>query len=396
VPGSLPPAFQVLVKPAGSRCNLACKYCFYLRKEALYPGGTFRMSEEVLESYIRQLLACQDVPEINLSWQGGEPTLMGLDFYKRSLAYVRKFQRPGQQVTCSLQTNGILLDEAWCSFFKEQGFLVGLSMDGPASFHDAYRVDGGGRGSFDRVRTAWELLQAHGVEVNILCAVHAANVGHPLEVYRFFRDDLQARYLQFIPIVEWTRGGVPASGASAAPVSQPSVSPEPFGRFLVAIFQEWVHHDIGTVFVQAFEAALACWCRLPVGVCVFQEICGSSLVLEHNGDLYSCDHYVEPAHRLGNILETPLGELVFSTRQRQFGLDKRDRLPAACLTCDVRFACHGECPRNHSPGPPGTREDGLNYLCPGYKLFFHHIAAPMRRMVSLLSQGRSPAEIMRM
>ncbi len=393
---SAPPAFQILVKPTGSRCNLACAYCFYLDKAALYPGSPLRMSDEVLEAYIRQYLACQQVPEINISWQGGEPTLMGADFFRRSVELVRKYQRPGQRVSYSLQTNGILLDEEWCSFFKQHDFLIGLSMDGPAELHDIYRVDKGGKGSFERVRSAWELLQKHGVAVNILCAVHTANVDHPLKVYQFFRDELGARFLQFIPIVEWLRGeAAPGVEAPSALVSPRSVHPEPFGRFLIDIFDEWVHHDVGTVYVQAFDAALACWCRIPAGICVFQETCGLALVLEHNGDLYSCDHFVELSHCLGNILETPLIEMVSSPHQRQFGLDKRERLPIDCQVCEVGFACHGECPRNRFPSELGSREDGLNYLCAGFKLFFHHIDEPMRRMASLLRQGRAPAEIMR-
>jgi len=394
---STPPAFQILVKPTGSRCNLACEYCFYLDKAALYPGSSFRMSDEVLDAYIRQYLASQQIPEVSVSWQGGEPTLMGVDFYRRAVELVRKYQRPGQRVSYSLQTNGILLDEQWCSFFKQHDFLIGLSMDGPAEFHDAYRVDKGGKGSFERVRCALELLQKHRVEVNILCAVHAANVAHPLDVYRFFRDELGARFLQFIPIVERSRGeAAPGVEAQSALVSPRSVCPEPFGRFLIEIFEDWVHHDVGTVFVQAFDAALACWCRIPAGICVFQETCGLALVLEHNGDLYSCDHFVEPAHYLGNILETPLIKLVASPRQRQFGLDKRERLPVVCRSCDVRFACHGECPRNRFPAEPGSAEDELNYLCEGFKLFFHHVDRPMRRMAGLLRQGHAPAEIMRM
>jgi uncharacterized protein len=378
--------FHLLVKPTGAACNLACEYCFYLEKESLYPGAGFRMSDEVLRAYIKQLLASQPF-EVNVSWQGGEPTLMGLDFFQRSVAMVKKYRRPGQQVTYTLQTNGTRLDDAWCSFFKQNGFLIGLSMDGPAELHDAYRVDKAKHGSFDSVRRAWDLLQKHQVETNILCAVHAANAPHPLEVYRFFRDELQARFIQFIPIVEQSAPGEPS-------VSPRSVKPEQYGQFLSDIFDEWVQHDVGTVFVQAFDSALASWYRVPASICIFQETCGQSLILEHNGDLYSCDHFVEPAYLLGNILQIPLVELVASSRQRQFGLDKRDRLPDYCRNCDVRFACHGECPRNRFLKTPDSRESGLNYLCAGYKLFFHHVDMPMRRMADLLRQGRAPAGIM--
>jgi uncharacterized protein len=385
----VPPAFSLLAKPTGAACNLACTYCFYLDKDQLYPGSPFRMPDEVLKAYIRQYLRSQPGAEVSLAWQGGDPTLMGLEFFQRSLALVERYKKPGQQGTYSLQTNGTRLDEDWCAFFKEQDFLIGLSLDGPSEMHNAYRVDKGGQGSFEQVRRAWELLQKHNVDTNILCAVHAANASHPLEVYRFFRDTLQAGFLQFIPIVERLEPASPDD----APVSARSVQPESFGRFLAAIFDEWLRCDVGRVFVQAFDSALASWYGLPANVCIFQETCGLSLVLEHNGDLYACDHFVDPAHCLGNILQTPMPELVGSAQQRRFGLDKRKRLPGACRQCDVRFACQGECPRNRFIKTAGEPE-GLNYLCAGYKLFFRHIDAPMRRMASLLRQGRAPAEIM--
>jgi uncharacterized protein len=347
-----------------------------------------------------------------VAWQGGEPTLMGLDFFTRSVALVNRYKRPGQHVSYSLQTSGTRLDDAWCAFFKEHDFLIGLSMDGPPEMHNAYRVDKGGQGSFDQVKRGWDLLQKHKVDTNILCAVHAANVSHPLVVYRFFRDDLQARFIQFIPIVERLTpsacnqaekapqrrpgGKRPQDVQEGTLVSQRSVKSKAYGHFLIKIFEEWVHQDVGRVFVQTFDSALASWCHLPASVCIFQETCGLSLVLEHNGDLYSCDHFVEPSHCLGNILEEPMIELVSSSRQRQFGLDKRDRLPATCRRCDVRFACHGECPRNRFLRTPGNDEEGLNYLCAGYRLFFHHIDGPMRSMAKLLRQGRAPAEIMLM
>ncbi len=401
-PGNAPAAFTLLVKPAGALCNLACEYCFYLDKEQLYPGSPFRMPDEVLQAYIRQLLASQQVPEVNVAWQGGEPMLMGLGFFEHSVDLVKKYKQPFQHVSYTLQTNGTRLDDEWCSFFKKHDFLIGLSVDGPAGMHDAYRVDKGGQGTYDQVKRGWDLLQKHGVETNILCAVHAANAKHPLEVYSFFRDDLQVRFIQFIPIVERLAASArdPAGKRSrhsqkSSPVSPRSVSPGQFGDFLVAVFDEWVHHDVGTVFVQVFDSALASWCNLPANVCIFQETCGLSLVLEHNGDLYSCDHFVDPAHRLGNILENPMFSMVASSAQQQFGLDKRHRLPACCRECDVYFACRGECPRNCFMRAHGG-EPGLNYLCEGYKLFFHHIDRPMRLMARLLQQGQAPAEIMRM
>jgi uncharacterized protein len=267
------------------------------------------------------------------------------------------------------------------------------------------------------VKCDWDLLQKHGVDTNILCALHAANASHPLEVYRFFRDDLRARFIQFIAVVERLTPGArlrAENGGEELPgekrpldvqaghlVSQRSVNPREYGSFLIDVFQQWVHHDVGSVFVQIFDSALASWCRLPASVCIFQETCGLSLVLEHNGDLYSCDHFVGPGYRLGNILETPMLELATSSRQRQFGLDKRDRLPTCCRACDVSFACHGECPRNRflrtpDGGAPGGDEEGLNYLCAGYQLFFRHVNRPMRVMADLLRRGRAPAEIMQM
>ncbi len=400
-----------MAKPTGAACNLACEYCYYLSKDSLYPGSRFRMTDEVLDAYVGQLLASQPGADVSVSWQGGEPTLTGLDFFRRSVELAKKHRRPGQRVSYTIQTNGTRLDDDWCAFFKRHNFLVGLSLDGPPELHDVYRVDRGGRGSYEQVRRGWDLLQKDRVDTNILCTVHAANGSHPLEIYRFFRDDLQARFIQFIPIVErlTPATSLPAKesrqagergprGPEGQEVGPRSVGAEQFGAFLIGVFDEWVRHDIGTVFVQAFDSALASWCGLPANVCVFQETCGGSLVLEHNGDLYSCDHFVDPAHLLGNILVTPMIELVTSSRQQQFGLDKRDRLPARCRACDVRFACHGECPRNRFPsrGGSGREEDGLNYLCAGYQLFLHHIDRPMRLMADLLRQGRAPAEIMRM
>jgi uncharacterized protein len=401
----LPLPFSLLAKPAGASCNLACDYCFYLEKEQLYLDRRLRMSDQVLDAYIRQMLAFQPAREVSLAWQGGEPTLMGLDFFKRSVDLAGKHQKPGQRVIYTLQTNGTRLDDAWCAFFKEHDFLIGLSLDGPSEMHNAFRVDKGGQGSFDQAKRAWDLLQKHKVETNILCAVHSANATHSLEVYRFFRDELGARFLQFIPIVERripagllmeqkSQGGKRThTSRKASLVSPRSVGSRQYGLFLISIFNEWLSRDVGTVFVQMFDAALASWCGLPANICIFQETCGLSLVLEHNGDLYSCDHFVDPGHCLGNILENPLSELVISSTQRQFGLDKRDQLPGYCRSCEVRFACQGECPRNRFLRTPGG-ETGLNYLCAGYRLFFQHVDLPMRRMAGLLRQGREPAGIM--
>jgi uncharacterized protein len=328
-----------------------------------------------------------------------------------------RYKKPGQRIEYTLQTNGTMLDDEWCAFFKANSFLIGLSIDGPQPMHDAYRQDKGGRGTFDRVMRGWDLLNKHQVDTNILCTVHAANADHPVEVYRFFRDELGAKaapdtplFIQFIPIVEritaesgplaqqgWGErpgGRRPLYTQAGHRVTTRSVKPKQYGSFLIGVFEEWVRRDVGTVYVQMFDVALGNWSGEPGGLCVFQKTCGLGLALEHNGDLYACDHYVEPDYRLGNILETPMIELVASDRQRRFGQNKWDSLPKYCRECDVLFACHGECPRNRiSKTPDG--QPGLNYLCAGLKLFFHHVDQPMRIMADLLRQNRAPAEIMR-
>jgi uncharacterized protein len=386
----MPAAFHVLAKPTGSLCNLNCEYCFFLSKEKLYPGSSFRMTDDLLEEYIRQLIVGQQVPEATVAWQGGEPTLMGLDFFRRSIHYEEKYRRPGMAIHNTIQTNGVLLDEEWCKFFKENNFLVGISLDGPRELHDFYRKDKAGRPTFDRVMHAVRLMQQHNVDFNILATVNAANVGHPLEVYRFFRDEVGAQFIQFIPIVERKNETGYQEGDR---VTDRSVKPDQYGRFLTSIFDEWVRRDVARVFVQTFDVALAAWAGAPPGVCAFAPTCGTALVLEHNGDLYSCDHFVEPKYLLGNIQETPLSELVASEKQVRFGLDKLQGLPGYCRACEVRFACHGECPKNRflktSDGEPG-----LNYLCSGYRAFFQHIDESMRFMARELACGRAPANVM--
>jgi uncharacterized protein len=402
-------SFHLLVKPTGAVCNLDCKYCFFLSKEMLYPGSRFQMADELLETYVRQLLESHRDPEVTMAWQGGEPTLMGLDFFRRSVAFADKYKQPGQLIQHTIQTNGTQLDDQWSAFFKEHNFLVGLSVDGPREMHDAYRVNKGGEGSFEQVMRGLSFLKKHKVDFNIICTVHAAKQDHPLELYHFFRDDLGAEFIQLIPIVErateamlplanegWSErpgGQRPLYTLEGSLVTDRSVQAEKYGQFLIAIFDDWVRRDVGKIFIQHFDSALANWVGAPGAVCVFNETCGQAMALEHNGDLYSCDHFVEPRYKLGNIQETPLVQLLSSQQQFKFGQDKRDTLPRYCRECEVRFACHGECPRNRFILTPDG-EPGLNYLCAGYKAFFKHIDRPMRLMASLLRQGRYADEAM--
>lgn len=386
----LPPAFHMLTKPTGAVCNLDCEYCFFLAKERLYPGSRFRMADDLLELYIKQLIEGQQVNEVAIAWQGGEPTMMGLDFFKRSIELQEKYRKPGMTIANSMQTNGTLIDDEWAAFLKENNFLIGISIDGPPHLHDRYRVDKGGQPSSGRVLRGLEALKRHKVDFNILCTVHAANGDHPVEVYKYFRDELGAEFMQFIPIVERDNDTGYQEGST---VTNRSVGAEQYGRFLSSVFDEWVRRDVGKVYVQIFDVALGAWTGMQASLCIFGETCGLSLAMEHTGDIYSCDHFVEPDYLLGNIRETDMIELVASDQQYKFGQDKRDTLPEYCRQCDVRFMCNGGCPKNRFITTPDG-EDGLNYLCEGYKLFFHHIDTPMRIMADLLRRQRPPADIM--
>jgi uncharacterized protein len=404
-----PPAFHIMAKPTGAKCNLDCQYCFFLSKEALYPDSDFRMKLDVQRTYIRQYVQAQKVPQVQIAWQGGEPTLMGLEFFKQSVKLAQQYKKFGMRIEQAIQTNGILLDEEWCTFLHENNFLVGLSIDGPQPLHDAYRIDKGGNPTFQRIFRAARLLQEHQVEFNILCTLHSANADSPLDVYHFFRDELGAKFIQFIPIIERVHSLASKEEVIIAKkipekrhlytqngnqVSERSITAEQYGNFLITVFDEWVTRDVGNIFIQMFDVALANWMGVAPGLCIHSETCGNALALEHNGDLYSCDHFVEPDFFLGNIKESNLVDLVGSEQQRQFGNDKYATLPKYCLECPVRFACHGGCPKDRFIKTPQD-EPGLNYLCAGYQKFFLHIDKAMRFMAAEVRQGRPAANIMR-
>jgi uncharacterized protein len=374
-------SFQVFAKPAGAACNLACRYCYYLGKDPAGPGDADRrMPEGLLEAYIAQHIAASPDEIVRFSWHGGEPTVLGLDYFRAVVAIERRLLPPGRTVANGLQTNGTLLDEEWGRFLAAEGFSVGLSLDGPRALHDRHRRTRGGRPAFDDAMRGHAVLRRHGVPTDILCVVGAHNAGRPLEVYAFFRE-IGASYVTFLPLVE-RRPGDPGG------VGTDSVSPEAWGAFLCAVFDEWVGRDIGRVKIQIVEEAVRTAFGQEHSLCLFRPVCGDIPVLERNGDLYACDHFVDAAHRLGNIRETPLAELLESPALRAFGLAKRDSLPAVCRDCEVLEMCHGECPRNRFvPGPDGG--PGLNHLCAGYKKFFLHVRPFVAAVAEAWRRGRA-------
>jgi uncharacterized protein len=409
---ALPTAFHIMTKPIGPICNLDCRYCFCLEKEAMYDQEgrrerpSWQMPDDLLESYIRQYIEQQDVPEISFAWQGGEPTLLRVRFFRRVVELQARYAG-GKRIVNALQTNGTLLDDEWGEFLAAHQFLVGLSVDGPNDLHDVYRVDKQGLPTFDAVMRGLEVLKRHNVEFNTLTVVNRRNSLEPERVYAFLKE-IGSGFIQFIPLVERKSPGPiaspngliqidlappPREGSARAPVTDWSVRSEDWGRFLTTIFDTWVRRDVGRVFVQQFDVALGIWSGAGSSLCVFAPTCGKALAVEHNGDIYSCDHYVYPDYRLGNLRETTLIEAVHSERQVAFGKAKRDSLPRYCRECDVRFVCNGECPKHRFLRTP-EGEYGLNYLCAGYKQFFRHIDPHMRTMTSLLKEGRAPADIM--
>jgi uncharacterized protein len=401
--------FHVMAKPAGSACNLDCAYCFYLSKRTLPGGpGSGHMSDEVLERFVRDYIQSVTADEVVFSWQGGEPTLLGLRFFEKVVALQQQHARPGQRIENDLQTNGTLLDDDWARFLKQHRFLVGLSIDGPREIHDHYRVTKHAEPTFDQVFTAAQLLRRHAVPFNTLTCVHRYNASRPLDVYRFLRREVGSTYLQFIPIVEprefetvAPQHGDPARlPVVGSPESRPdhpdsvvtpwSVDPDEYGYFLCKVWDEWQARDVGKVLVNFCETLVAQHMGLPSQVCVHSEACGKGVALEHDGDVYSCDHYVYPEYRLGSIREQSLGDMVFSPRQVRFGYAKSETLPAYCRQCPYLTDCWGECPKNRLLRTPAG-EPGLNYLCPGLKRFFAHAVPTAARMAARLRANPVPA-----
>lgn len=393
-----------MLKPIGSACNLNCKYCYYLSKKGLLDQHRGeRIPDHRLEEFIRQYIEGQDGDRVVFSWQGGEPTLLGLDFFRKVVELEEKHKKPGQRIENDLQTNGTLLNEGWCSFLKAHRFLVGLSIDGPRDLHDAFRVTKGGGPTFDRVFATAKLLKKHGVTFNTLTVVNRLNVKRPLDVYRFLTREIGSTYVQLIPCVEpkdfrttapqrWDAQKIPVIGTSTAKPGSPdsvvtdwSVDAEDYGAFLCKVFDEWHRRDLGRVLVDLFESAVAQWMGLPAQRCITAEFCGKGVAMEHDGSVYSCDHYVYPPYRLGNIHEQPISQMVFSQQQMDFGFAKRDTLPQYCRECKYLFACWGECPKNRFVRTPNG-QPGLNYLCSGLKRFFEHADPYLKQIVKQLTR----------
>ncbi len=397
--------FHVMAKAIGPKCNLDCQYCFYLEKEALFAKSErYRMPDDLLERYISGYIASQPTDAVQFAWQGGEPTLLGVKYFQRILELQRKHAQ-GKRIENALQTNGTLLDDRWAEFLAENEFLVGVSIDGPEELHNAYRLKRNGTGSFKEVLRGIRVLQKHGVLWNSLTCVNAANSKHPQKVYKFLKG-IGSRHIQFIPIVERQPNaqarelGLDLSTPPApdSPEADPemmpwSVRPRDYGDFLVNLFNTWVRHDVGKVFVQIFEVSFSKWIGKPGGLCIFSETCGDAVALEHDGSIYSCDHYVYPEFKLGNVRDNPFSDMIGSEKQRKFGQDKFDTLPQKCLDCAFRPACNGGCPK-HRSATTESGEPGLNYLCDGYYKFFSHADPYFRVMANLFQQRQSPAAIM--
>jgi uncharacterized protein len=401
--------FHIMVKPIGPKCNLDCQYCFYLEKEMLFGDGErWKMDDAVLESYVKRYIEAQPTRQVTFAWQGGEPTLCGVEFFEKVVRWQKQYGQ-GRDIENAFQTNATLLDDEWGAFFKRENFLIGVSIDGPADLHDAYRVTRSGKGTHEEVMRGIEVLKRHKVEFNTLTCVNRANQNKGPEVYAFLKG-IGSRYMQFIPIVErlpdeeakrlglWH--STPPKFAEEddnfdAPVTEWSVQPKAYGRFMWSIFKRWVQHDVGKIYVQLFDVALGKWTGTPGGLCIFSEECGRALALEHDGSLYSCDHYVYPDYKVGNIKEQSMASMVDSAFQKGFGKAKKSTLPKYCRECEVRFTCNGGCPKQRFLVTPDD-EKGLNYLCSGYRFVFNKMDPYMRAMADLLQERQPPALVMRM
>ena len=388
----------VMLKPAGAHCNLACKYCYYLEKNNLYQNShRHLMSDEMLEQFTREYIEAQTMPQVLFTWHGGEPLMRSIDFYKKALALQKKYAH-GKQIDNVIQTNGTLLTDEWCEFFAQNHWLVGISIDGPQEYHDHYRVTPAGKPSWEKVMQGIQLLKKHRVEWNAMAVVNAYNAEHPLEFYHFFRDN-GCQYLQFTPIVERLTehedGRTLASLADdrEIPLADASVTPQQWGNFLCTIFDDWVRHDVGKTFVEIFDCTLANWMGVLPGICAYSKECGHAGVMEHNGDVYSCDHFVFPEYKLGNIRDQSLIDMLYGEKQQAFSRLKHTSLPRQCKECDMEFACHGECPKNRFEKDK-YGEPGLNYLCQGYYQYYTHVAPYMDFMKRELLAQRPPANIM--
>jgi uncharacterized protein len=396
-----PNSFSIMVKPSGPLCNLNCTYCYYLEKKKLYDGkNNLRLNEELLENFIKQYIEALQVPCVTFVWQGGEPTLLGVNYFRKAVELQKKYAN-GKTIENAFQTNGTRLNDEWCSFFADNKILVGISIDGEEHNHDHYRRTASGAPTFRKVMKGIELLHRNRVEFNTLSCVNNYNVNFASETYRFLKR-IGSGFIQFLPVAERMAVKKDDNGLNLTPpgfkgpakVTDWSVPPEDFGKFLITVFNEWVRNDVAKYYIQIFDATLANYVGEMPGLCVFSGTCGDAMAMEHNGDLYSCDHFVYPGNLLGNISAVPLIDLVKSQQQFDFGIAKRNSLPAHCLNCDVRFACHGECPKHRFIFTPDGKP-GLNYLCKGYKLFFHHVAPYMEFMAGELKNKRAPANVMR-
>ena len=389
----------VMLKPAGAHCNLACKYCYYLEKNKLYPTAQRHlMSDEILEQFTREYIEAQTMNQVLFTWHGGEPLLRSIDFYRKALSLQQKYAG-GRRIDNVIQTNGTLLTDEWCEFFAQNHWLVGISIDGPQPDHDHYRLTAAGKPSWKKVMQGIKLLKKHGVEWNAMAVVNAYNANHPLEFYRFFKEN-GCQFLQFTPIVErLTRHEDGRTLASLADkneisLSEASVAPEQWGYFLCAIFDEWVRKDVGKIFVEIFDCTLANWMGISPGICAYSKECGHAGVMEHNGDVYSCDHFVFPEYKLGNIRDHSLIDMLYGEQQQEFSRLKHSSLPRQCKECDMEFACHGECPKNRFMKDK-YGDSGLNYLCPGYYHYYQHVAPYMDYMKQELMSQRPPSNIMK-